>query len=82
MRDTEIEAEIHTLAAPIWRAAGLVPADVGIYMIDDDQVNSFVAGGQDIFVNTGLIEKAKTPNQLLGVIAHETDTSPVAIFCG
>jgi predicted Zn-dependent protease len=72
LRDTEIERDIKTLAAPIWRAAGLAPEDVGIYLIDDDQINSFVAGGQQIFINTGLIEQAKTPNQLIGVIAHET----------
>jgi predicted Zn-dependent protease len=60
------------MAAPIWRAAGLEPSDVGVYLIDDNTLNSFVAGGQAIFINTGLIEKAETPNQLLGVIAHET----------
>lgn len=72
IRDTEIEADIHTLAAPIWRAAGLAPEDVGVYLINDTEINSFVAGGQKIFINTGLIERAKTPNQLIGVIAHET----------
>jgi predicted Zn-dependent protease len=72
IRDTEIEHDIHTLATPIWRAAGLAPADVGVYLIDDDQINSFVAGGQAVFINTGLIERAETPNQLVGVIAHET----------
>jgi predicted Zn-dependent protease len=72
LRDTEIEAGIHALAAPIWRAAGLAPDDVRVYLVDDSQINSFVAGGQQIFVNTGLIERAKTPNQLIGVLAHET----------
>jgi predicted Zn-dependent protease len=72
LRDTEIETDIHTLAAPIWRAAGLAPEDVGVYLVQDDQINSFVAGGQQIFVNSGLIERAKTPNQLIGVLAHET----------
>ncbi len=72
IRDTEIENDIRTLASPIWRVAGLDPADVGIYLIDDDQINSFVAGGQAIFINTGLIERAETPGQLIGVIAHET----------
>ncbi|MGE5271951.1 MAG: M48 family metalloprotease [Thiohalocapsa sp.] len=72
IRDAEIENDIRTLAAPIWRAAGLEPADVGIYLINDKRINSFVAGGQAIFINTGLIERAETPNQLIGVIAHET----------
>ena len=72
IRDTEIENDIRTLASPVWRAAGLDPGSMGIYLISDDQLNSFVAGGQAIFLNTGLIEKAENPNQLIGVIAHET----------
>src|SRR5271170_7897637 len=72
LRDTEIEADIRTLASPVWRAAGLAPSDVGVYLVDDAQINSFVAGGQIIFLNTGLIERAENPNQLIGVIAHET----------
>ena len=72
IRDAEIEGDIRTLARPIWRAAGLEPEDVGIYLVHDPQLNSFVAGGQAIFFNTGLILRAENPNQLLGVIAHET----------
>ncbi len=72
IRDTEIENDIRTLASPVWRAAGLEPGSMGIYLISDDQINSFVAGGQAIFMNTGLIERAENPNQLIGVIAHET----------
>lgn len=72
LRDTEIETDIKTMAAPIWRAAGLSPEDVAIYMVDDRQINSFVAGGQAIFLNTGLLERVRNADQLLGVIAHET----------
>jgi len=72
LRDTEIENDIRTLATPVWRAAGLDAAGVGIYIVDDAQLNSFVAGGQAVFINSGLIERAETPNMLIGVIAHET----------
>ena len=72
IRDTEIETDLRTMAAPIFRAAGLAPSDVGIYLIQDGQINSFVAGGQAIFIHTGLILRAETPNQLIGVVAHET----------
>jgi predicted Zn-dependent protease len=72
IRDTEIEQDIRTLAAPIWRAAGLEPHDVAIYLVNDKQLNSFVAGGQAIFINTGLILRAENANQLVGVLAHET----------
>lgn len=72
LRDTEIEKDIKTMAAPIWRVAGLDPGGVGIYLVNDQALNSFVAGGQAIFLNTGLIERAQYPGMLIGVIAHET----------
>ena len=72
LRDAEIENDIKTMAAPIWRAAGLEPSDVGVYVVQDSQLNSFVAGGQAIFINSGLVLRAENPNELLGVIAHET----------
>jgi len=72
IRDTEIEADIRTMVTPIWRAASLEPSALHVYLIEDKQLNSFVAGGQNEFINTGLIMRAETPNQLLGVLAHET----------
>ncbi len=72
LRDTEIEADIRTMVTPIWRVAGLDPGTVGIYIVADNQLNSFVAGGQAVFINTGIIERSDYPNMLIGVIAHET----------
>jgi len=72
IRDTEIESDIRTMVTPIWKAAGLEPSALHVYLIEDKQLNSFVAGGQNEFINSGLIMRAETPNQLLGVLAHET----------
>jgi len=72
LRDTEIENDIRTMVTPIWRVAGLDASGVGIYIVGDNQLNSFVAGGQAVFINSGLIERAQVPNMLIGVIAHET----------
>jgi predicted Zn-dependent protease len=72
LRDTEIEADIHTMMTPIWRVAGLDPGSVHVYVVADPQINSFVAGGQNIFINSGLLLRASTPNQLIGVLSHET----------
>ncbi|HTI85999.1 MAG TPA: M48 family metalloprotease [Alphaproteobacteria bacterium] len=72
IRDAEVENIIRTYATPVFEAAGLNAKDVDIYLIDDPVLNSFVAGGMNIFVHTGLIIKSKTPNQLIGVLAHET----------
>jgi len=72
IRDTEIEEILHEDADPIFIAAGLDPKAVQIHMISDPQLNAFSAGGEQLFLNTGLIQETKTPNELIGVIAHET----------
>lgn len=72
VRDTEIEAILHEEADPIFVAAGLDPKAVRINLISDKELNAFSAGGEQLFLNTGLILETKTPNQLIGVIAHET----------
>jgi predicted Zn-dependent protease len=72
IRDTEVEEILHRDADPIFRAAGIDPKAVTIYIVGDQELNAFVSGGQNLFLFTGLISKTKTPNQLTGVIAHET----------
>jgi predicted Zn-dependent protease len=72
VRDAEIENSIRTMVTPIWRAAGLDPSAVEIMIVQDGTLNAFVAGGQRIFINTGLLLRTERPNQLIGVLAHET----------
>lgn len=72
LRDTEIEAILHHDADPILTAAGLDPKNVHIYLIGDKELNAFSTAGEMIGINTGLILKTETPDQLKGVIAHET----------
>ena len=72
IRDTEIEEILHHEADPIFVAAGLDPKNVQIHIIGDKELNAFSAGGLQLFLNTGLIIETKSPNQLVGVIAHET----------
>jgi predicted Zn-dependent protease len=72
LRDAEIENTIRTFATPVWKAAGLDPQAIHIYIVNDPSLNAFVAGGQNLFLNTGTITRSVTPNQLIGVMAHET----------
>lgn len=72
IRDAEIEGILRDYTNPILIAAGLLPEDVGLYLINDPSLNAFVANGQRIHLHTGLIIAAETPGQLIGVIAHET----------
>lgn len=72
IRDTEIENTVRAYSTPIFLAAGLNPQAVDVYLIDDPRLNAFVAGGQNMFLHTGLLLRAETPLQVMGVIAHET----------
>jgi predicted Zn-dependent protease len=72
IRDAEIESLMRLYTKPIFQAAGLNPGSVHVYIINDPRINAFVAGGQRIFIHTGLLTQAKTPNEVIGVLAHET----------
>lgn len=71
IRDAEIEATLARMTAPILEAAGLGRNSVQIYIVSDGQLNAFVAGGMNLFINTGLIMRTDNADQLVGVIAHE-----------
>lgn len=71
LRDAETEALLDRMAEPLIRAAGLRPQDVQIVMINDRSINAFVAGGQIVYLHSGLIVNADNANQVQGVIAHE-----------
>ena len=72
IRDTEAERLLKSYENPILIAAGLDPAAVKMYIVQDSTINAFAAEGQNIFVNTGLIEQLHSPNEVVGVLAHET----------
>ncbi len=71
LRDAETEALLHDMAAPLIASAGLDPKNVDIVLVNDPSVNAFVAGGQAVYVNSGLINLAANANEVQGVIAHE-----------
>lgn len=71
LRDAETEALLHDMAAPVVKASGLGVNNVDIVLVNDMSVNAFVAGGQAVYVNAGLINEADTAAEVQGVVAHE-----------
>ncbi|MXP15289.1 M48 family metalloprotease [Altererythrobacter confluentis] len=71
LRDAETEALLQDMAAPLVEAAGLKPGNVDIVLVNDPSINAFVAGGQVVYLHSGLIDAADTANEVQGVIAHE-----------
>jgi predicted Zn-dependent protease len=72
IRDTEIEQLLRDYAAPILKTAGLAKQDVRIVILNDRAFNAFVMDGRHIFINVGTLFDAHTPNEVIGVLAHET----------
>ena len=72
IHDAEIENFLEEISHPIFSEANLNLNSVDIYIFNDKSINAFVACGQKIFVNTGLIQSFETPSMLRGVMAHET----------
>lgn len=71
LRDAETEALFRDMSRPLIAASGLDPKNVDVVLINDPSINAFVAGGQAVYVNSGLINEASTANEVQGVIAHE-----------
>jgi predicted Zn-dependent protease len=71
VRDAEIEALVSDYAAPILRVAGLNSRGIRIILVNNNSFNAFV-DGRRIFINTGTLLQAETPNEVIGVIAHES----------
>jgi len=72
IRDAEIEELLRDYTRPVLKAAGLAAQNVRVVILNDRAFNAFVADGHRIFVNVGSLTDSTTPNQIIGVLAHET----------
>jgi predicted Zn-dependent protease len=72
IRDAEVEQLLRDYSMPVLRAAGLGQRNIHVVIINDRSFNAFVVDAKRIFVNAGALMDAQTPNQIIGVLAHET----------
>jgi predicted Zn-dependent protease len=72
LRDAEAEQLLRDYTRPVLRAAGLEKQNIQVVIINESVFNAFVADGRRIFVNYGAMLQSETPNQIIGVLAHET----------
>ncbi|MFM9848077.1 MAG: M48 family metalloprotease [Hyphomicrobiaceae bacterium] len=71
VRDTEIENLLKDYSRPIFRAAGLGSGRIQMRIVRHETFNAFVLDGGNVFIHTGALQTSETPNQVIGVIAHE-----------
>ncbi len=72
IRDTEVESVLLSYVQRIFKAGGLAPQNAKVILINDPSLNAFVAGGQTIFIHTGLLMQAKSVDDVMFVLSHET----------
>lgn len=72
IRDTEIENLLKDYSRPIFKTAGLGAQNITMLIVRHDSFNAFVVDGRNVYMNSGTLMQAKTPNEVIGVIAHET----------
>ena len=63
------------MRTPLAKAAGLNTDATTVWLVGDPEVNAFASfgeGGENIFIFSGILLYVKTPNELIGVMAHET----------
>ena len=72
IRDAEIEQLMRDYTQPLLKTAGLAQQNIQVTLINDKSFNAFVMDGRRIFVNAGALMNSKTPNEIIGVLAHET----------
>jgi predicted Zn-dependent protease len=72
IRDAEIEQLLRDYAKPIFRVAGLGDQNIHVVIINDKSFNAFVMDAHHVFINAGALMDSTTPNQVIGVFAHET----------
>ena len=70
LRDAETEALLHDMAAPLVKAAGLDAHNVDVVVINDPSLNAFVAGGQVVYIHSGLLNAASSANEVQGEIGR------------
>lgn len=71
LRDSETELLFKQISDPLITAAGLDPKSVRVVLLNDPEINAFVAQGQVVYIHSGLLTASDNVNQLQGVIAHE-----------
>lgn len=71
LRDSETELLFHDISTPLIQAAGLDPKSVKVVLLNEPEINAFVAQGQVVYIHSGLLTAADNVNELQGVIAHE-----------
>jgi predicted Zn-dependent protease len=67
----EVERYVDRIGRRILAATGPLSYEYRFFVVEEDQLNAFAVPGGSIYLFTGLIERAKSTDELAGVLGHE-----------
>jgi predicted Zn-dependent protease len=65
------ERELSRMVEGLTRPLGPTPYSLRVHVLDSPQVNAFALPGGHVVLLRGLVERAREPGELAGVLAHE-----------
>lgn len=71
INDTQVEKLLYKVITPVATAANVPENRLKIHIVNDDDFNAFVSGGEDVYIYTGLLTRIENVNALQAVVAHE-----------
>jgi Zn-dependent protease with chaperone function len=69
--DTSIQRRLEMMTSPLVNAVENKEFRFSFTIIEDETLNAYALPGGAIIIHSGLIEKAKSPEEVAGVLAHE-----------
>ena len=71
VNDPEVERYVDRIGQRILSAMGPHSFDYRFFVVQDSQLNAFAVPGGTIYMYSGLIERAKSTDEIAGVLGHE-----------
>ncbi len=71
VEDVEIQSRVQNIGEKLAAVGDRVEISYYFKVLDDEQVNAFALPGGYIYINSGLIERVESDDELAAVIAHE-----------
>lgn len=69
--DDRREQEVAAITKPLLEAVGDTGYTFQFHIVNDTNINAFAVPGGHIFIHTGLLEAAGSPEEIAGVLGHE-----------
>lgn len=71
IKNDSLKKEFLTVAKPLFKQIEAKGYTIDLYFVKNSEINAFALPGGKVIIQTGLIENAKSWEEVLGVLSHE-----------